>query len=75
VCDLRAEILHGHARSSRPRANDALAPFHDRAPAVIPREAYDRWLDTMAFDVPAVAPQVQTRPTPVIRAERIDVVR
>jgi putative SOS response-associated peptidase YedK len=56
-------------------ANPALAPFHDRMPVVIPREAHDLWLDPVAFDVPAFAPLLMTRPTPEIRAEKIDAVR
>lgn len=36
-------------------ANRATAPIHDRMPAVIPPDAFDRWLDTRAFPPAAVA--------------------
>ena len=36
------------------RANDSLAPIHDRMPVVLPESAWDRWLDRDEQDVAAL---------------------
>ena len=37
------------------RANARVAPLHDRMPVVLPRDAYDRWLDPAELDPHAFA--------------------
>ena len=36
-------------------ANDVVRPIHDRMPVVLPKSAWDRWLDPTATDAPALA--------------------
>lgn len=37
-------------------ANETMAPLHDRMPVILPRRAWDRWLDPMMTDVAEVEP-------------------
>jgi putative SOS response-associated peptidase YedK len=43
-------------------ANDVMRPFHDRMPAILPREAYVGWLDREQDDPSQIAPLL--RPCP-----------
>jgi putative SOS response-associated peptidase YedK len=44
------------------RANDLLAPIHDRMPVVLPEIAWDRWLDPRDTDVDALAELLEPAP-------------
>jgi putative SOS response-associated peptidase YedK len=44
-------------------ANQLVAPLHDRMPVVLPRAAYDRWLDPAAIDPHAFADLLVPAPT------------
>ncbi len=44
-------------------ANALVRPLHDRMPVVLPRAAYDRWLDPAAIDPRAIADLLVPPPT------------
>jgi putative SOS response-associated peptidase YedK len=44
------------------RPNDLLAPIHNRMPVILPRAAYDRWLDPAITDGAQVTPLLKSYP-------------
>ena len=43
-------------------ANDAIAPLHDRMPAVLPQQAWAEWLDPAVTDLARLMPLLQPAP-------------
>ena len=49
-------------------ANEVLAPFHDRMPVILPREAWDSWLDVSIDSVPLLQSLLAPCPAEDLRA-------
>src|SRR6185437_7427508 len=52
-------------------ANRTLRPLHDRMPAVVPREAYDMWLDCANVDAETAAALLVPAPEDTFAAHEI----
>lgn len=52
-------------------ANPTVAPIHDRMPVILPREAYDPWLDPRPVDPRAVAPWLVPCPDDLLVVEQV----
>lgn len=48
-------------------ANDVVAPVHDRMPVILPKQAWDRWLDPAHRDVAAVLPLLRPYPAAAMK--------
>jgi len=51
--------------------NALVADIHDRMPAILPREAYDRWLSPQVTDPAAVLPMLRAYPAEEMEAFRV----
>lgn len=53
------------------RANNVLAPIHDRMPVIVPPETYDAWLDTTEFGAKQAIARVGPAPDELVEAYEV----
>lgn len=50
------------------QANETMRPIHERMPVILPREAWETWLDPTFQDVPALQSLLRSAPDDLLRA-------